>query len=82
MLASGGGTKDGKIRTWNCNSGAIVNSVDAKSQVSNDFIFSFKLVTVLFAILFSQERELTFSPFLLSAYDDFRLRQSGGWEHA
>lgn len=33
VLASGGGTADRTIRLWNCNSGACLNTVDAKSQV-------------------------------------------------
>lgn len=34
ILASGGGTADRHIRFWNCNTGACINAVDTKSQVS------------------------------------------------
>ena len=33
VLASGGGTADRCIRTWNCNTGNLLNTVDTKSQV-------------------------------------------------
>ena len=33
LLASGGGTADRTIKFWNSTSGAMVNSVDTKSQV-------------------------------------------------
>lgn len=33
VLASGGGTADRTIKFWNCNTGALLNSVDTKSQV-------------------------------------------------
>ncbi len=33
VLASGGGTSDGRIRIWNCNTGALLNTVDTRSQV-------------------------------------------------
>ncbi|XP_054006881.1 cell division cycle protein 20 homolog [Hylaeus anthracinus] len=33
ILASGGGTADRRIRFWNCNTGACLNTVDTKSQV-------------------------------------------------
>ena len=35
ILATGGGTADKTIKIWNMNSGTMVKSVDAKSQVSN-----------------------------------------------
>ena len=35
ILASGGGTADGHIRFFNCNSGALLDAVDTKSQVSS-----------------------------------------------
>ena len=35
VLASGGGTADRCIRTWNCNTGNLLNTVDTKSQVSS-----------------------------------------------
>jgi len=33
VLASGGGTADRTIKLWNCNSGSLIKSVDAMSQV-------------------------------------------------
>lgn len=33
LLASGGGTADRKLMFWNTNTGALVNSIDTKSQV-------------------------------------------------
>lgn len=33
LLASGGGTADRCIKTWNTHTGALLNSVDTKSQV-------------------------------------------------
>jgi cell division cycle protein 20 (cofactor of APC complex) len=33
VLATGGGTADKTIKIWNINSGTLLNSVDAKSQV-------------------------------------------------
>ena len=33
LLASGGGTADRCIKTWNTHTGAMLNSVDTKSQV-------------------------------------------------
>lgn len=34
LLATGGGNGDGHMRFWNVNTGACVNSVDTKSQIS------------------------------------------------
>ena len=34
ILASGGGTADRHIRLWNCNTGALMSSTHAESQVS------------------------------------------------
>ena len=33
LLASGGGTSDRTIKFWNANTGALLNSIDTKSQV-------------------------------------------------
>lgn len=34
LLASGGGTADRCIKTWNTHTGAMLHSVDTKSQVA------------------------------------------------
>jgi len=55
LLASGGGTTDRKIRFWNAQSGACINTIDTKSQVCS-LLWSKKNKELLSSHGFSQNQ--------------------------